>query len=74
MKNAMPVLTEIEIDDGYQIHHNGHIYEAYELPKDDGHAYGHDENGRDYDLHFVWTTLGYWVFVSANLAEHETEI
>lgn len=71
MKNAMPVVTDREILDGFKFHHNGHIYVAYDVPDEQGFACGHDENGRDCDLFFVWTTLGYWVFTSAELAEHE---
>lgn len=70
MRIEMPALTDFEIRDGYEIHHNGHVYVADEVPDDDGHACGHDETGKDCDLWFVWS-LGCWVFVSADLAEHE---
>ena len=70
MRTEMPALTDREITDGYEIHYKGHVYIADELPDDDGHAGGHDETGKDCDLWFVWS-LGCWVFVDANLAEHE---
>jgi hypothetical protein len=70
-RKAMPSLTDAEIEDGYPIHHDGHVYTAYEVPDDDGHACGHDEDGRDCDMRFVWTVWGCWVFVSAELSEHD---
>jgi hypothetical protein len=73
LREAMPVLTEREIEDGYEIHHKGHVYVADDLPNDNGWAPGHDENGRDCDMRFVWTMTDYWCFVDADLAEHEKE-
>jgi hypothetical protein len=70
---AAPLLTENEINDGYEIHYKGHVYVADELPDDNGWAPGHDEAGRDCDMWFIWTTLSYWCFYNAEVAEHETE-
>jgi hypothetical protein len=72
MRIEMPVLTDMEIRDGYEIRYKDHIYVADEVPDDDGHACGHDEDGRDCDLWFVWS-IGCWIFVNAELAEHEAE-
>jgi hypothetical protein len=70
MRIEMPALTDMEIRDGYEIRYKDHLYAADEVPDDDGHACGHDEAGKDYDLWFVWR-LGCWIFVRADLAEHE---
>ena len=72
MRNAMEPVTDTEISDGFKFRHNGHVYIAYDIPDDNGFACGYDENGRDCDLQFVWTMMDCWVFVDANLAEHET--
>jgi hypothetical protein len=71
MRTEMPVVSDSEILDGYKFHHNGAVYTAYEIPGDGGFACGHDEQERDCDMRFVWTTLNCWVFVNAELAEHE---
>jgi hypothetical protein len=73
MRQAMPVVTDGEIEEGFQFSYKGHSYVAHDVPDDDGHACGYDENGKDADLWFVWTTLDAWCFVKADLADHEQD-
>jgi hypothetical protein len=72
MRIEMPALADMEIRDKYEIRYKDHVYIAYEVPDDDGHACGRDEAGRSCELQFVWSS-GCWIFVSAKLAEHEKE-
>jgi hypothetical protein len=71
MKIAMPIVTDAEITDGYRFHYQNYVLVAYDTPDETGHAMGTIRFQKDYDLWFVWTTLGYWVFLEATKADHE---